>query len=123
MGLPSNEGVKNSEWLVTGGANEALTEDVTPSGSSLSRRDVIRRGSKLAFVVPVLMTFSAKDALAAGSNHSCYPAGHACPGAEPCCNGLACNNGVCGDPCVETGGLCYGDSDCCSGDCRLGVCQ
>lgn len=56
-----------------------------PSGHT--RRDVVRQGVKLAFVAPVITTFFARDAMAAGSNHSCYPTGHACPGAEPCCNG------------------------------------
>ncbi len=58
-----------------------------------SRRAVVREGMKLAFVAPVLTTFFASDAKAAGSNHSCYPVGHECAGthiAEGCCPGLNC---------------------------------
>ena len=60
-----------------------------------SRRDVVRQGVKLAFVAPVLSTFFARDAVAAGSNHSCYPIGQAC-GAheEDCCSGN-CDGGFC----------------------------
>ena len=60
-----------------------------------SRRKVVREGLKLVFVAPMLTTFFARDALAAGSNHSCYPAGHACGGAtlEECCPGLTCDVG------------------------------
>ena len=60
----------------------------------ITRRDIIREGLKVAFVAPVVTTFFARDALAAGSNHSCYPALHECDkngiGAEPCCDGLSC---------------------------------
>ena len=61
-----------------------------------SRREVVRRGVKLAFMAPVISTFFAADAQAAGSNHSCYPTGQACNGAseEGCCDG-ACSGGVC----------------------------
>lgn len=57
-----------------------------------SRREVVGRGVKLAFVAPVLSTFFASQAYAA--NYSCYPVGHACEppgqGAEDCCQGLSC---------------------------------
>lgn len=60
----------------------------------LTRRDILREGLKVAFVAPVVTTFFARDALAAGSNHSCYPALHECEqngsSAEPCCDGLTC---------------------------------
>jgi len=64
-----------------------------------TRREVVRGGLRLAFVVPVLSTFYVADARGAASgNQSCYPAGHACndggPNAEPCCNG-PCNFGTC----------------------------
>ncbi|UCC32427.1 MAG: hypothetical protein JSU86_09125 [Phycisphaerales bacterium] len=101
----------------------SLADETASYRHTPGRREVLSHGAKLAFVVPVVMTFCAKDAVAAGSNYSCYPAGHACPGAEPCCDNLACRDGVCADPCVEAGGLCFGDSDCCSGDCQLGICQ
>ena len=105
------------------GARASSTDEPSRSVASPGRRKLLSHGVKLAFVAPVVMTFSAKDALAAGSNHSCYPEGHACPGNEACCEGLACNDGVCSDVCVPEGGECYSDSDCCSGDCRMGSCQ
>jgi hypothetical protein len=78
------------------------TGDHPPSGevrthqepAALTRREIIRGGVRLVFVVPVLSTFFAHDAIAAGSRHSCYPTGHACPGAEPCCDG-PCAINVC----------------------------
>lgn len=86
-----------------------------------SRRDVIRRGSKLAFTAPIISTFYASQAYAA--NYSCYAEGHACEGAEPCCGDLSCNGGVCSEFCVDTGDLCYTDADCCSSKCRSGTCR
>jgi len=104
--------------------NETHVEDRTHTPSLPDRREILRQGRKLAFVVPVVMTFSAKDAFAAGSNHSCYAMGHACPGTEPCCDDMVCSGGQCtNETCVEAGGLCFADSDCCSGDCQLGACQ
>lgn len=57
-----------------------------------TRREIVAAGIKLAFVTPLVSSFLARDAQAAGSNHSCYPAGAACGGgkAEPCCPGLFC---------------------------------
>ncbi len=72
------------------------TSDATssrPRAEGVTRRDIIREGLKVAFVAPVVTTFFARDAVAAGSNHSCYPEGHACStlgNAEPCCDGLTC---------------------------------
>lgn len=62
----------------------------------LTRRELVRRGVKLAFIAPVVTTFFAQEAYAAGSNHSCYPTGHACGGGEKedCCSG-ACVLNVC----------------------------
>lgn len=57
-----------------------------------TRRDVVRRGVKLAFLAPVISTFFAHEAYAA--NYSCYPQGHACHNTgdfEPCCGTLVCN--------------------------------
>ncbi len=91
---------------------------------SSSRRNFLRRTAKLAYVAPVVLALKPQQAFAAGSGvQSCYPGGHACPGLEPCCGELACNDGVCTNPCVEAGGLCFTDSDCCSADCDLGVCK
>lgn len=77
--------------------NNPPAPSTEPSGPPLdnhSRRDVVRQGVKLAFVAPILSTFFARDAYAAG--YSCYPAGQSCDGnsKEPCCGG-ACNLGVC----------------------------
>ena len=121
MGLSEDNGTDNSGRSGRAEMNAPPPDEVMCCGPSPGRRDVLSHGVKLAFVAPVLSTFFAKDAYAA--TYSCYPAGHACPGNEPCCNGLSCNNGTCGDPCVESGELCFFDSDCCSGDCQLGVCQ
>jgi hypothetical protein len=73
------------------------TEPTFPAGHR-TRRDVIRCGAKAAWITPVVLTFTARDAVAAGSNHSCYPEGHTCieggtvedGNPEPCCAGLNC---------------------------------
>lgn len=67
-------------------------------GDFPTRRTVIRGGAKAMWITPLILTFTAQDAVAAGSNHSCYPEGHLCIGdgtigdgnAEPCCPGLDC---------------------------------
>jgi hypothetical protein len=69
----------------------AAQDTITARGHS--RRAVVREGMKLAFVAPALTTFFAREARAAGSNHSCYPEGHLCDGThtgEECCAGLQC---------------------------------
>lgn len=86
-----------------------------------SRREVIRRGSKLAFAAPIISTFYASQAYAA--NYSCYAEGHSCEGMEPCCGDLSCNGGECSPYCVETGDLCFTDADCCSSNCKNGKCK
>ena len=58
-----------------------------------SRREVIRRGSNLAFTAPIISTFYASQAYA--GNYSCYGDGHPCitpteDNLEPCCPGLNC---------------------------------
>jgi hypothetical protein len=76
------------------GCKAALSTGVAGGGDAgNSRRDVMRKGVRLAFITPVLVTFFAGDARAAGSNHSCYPEGHVCntgSDQEPCCPGLSC---------------------------------
>jgi len=67
---------------------------------TMSRRRVVGAGLKLAFVAPVVSTFLSDQARAAGSNLSCYPAGHVCndiTSEENCCPGLTCSAtpGVC----------------------------
>jgi hypothetical protein len=105
-----------------GETHHTSREERTRTASYPGRRDIIRHGAKLAFVAPVVSTFYASQAYAA--TYSCYPAGHACPGAEPCCGDMVCSDGVCTDTiCVASGDLCFGDADCCSNDCQLGVCQ
>ncbi len=66
----------------------------TESGVLRTRREVVRRGVKIAFVAPVISTFFAKDAYA--TSYSCYPAGQDCTASpdEDCCNG-PCNLGIC----------------------------
>lgn len=59
-----------------------------------TRRDMVRKGTKLAFIAPFFTTFLATQAQAKTTNHSCYPANHACLGAEPCCSGI-CNLTMC----------------------------
>lgn len=92
---------------------------------SPSRRSFLRGAAKLAYVAPAVLALKPQEAFAAGSGPgSCYPAGHECPGQELCCDDMVCSGGVCtNDICVESGGLCFGDSDCCSADCQLGACQ
>ncbi len=63
-----------------------------------SRRAVIKAGVKLAFTAPLLSTFFARDALAAGSVTSCYPDGQACGSNAACCSGN-CDIGVT-DQCI-----------------------
>ena len=77
-------------------SEEAVLQAAARAPEFHSRRDVVRRGMKLAFMAPVVSTFFAADAQAAGSNHSCYPTGQACNGtsAEFCCDG-ACSGGFC----------------------------
>lgn len=65
-----------------------------------SRRDMLRVGVKLAYVTPSILTVTAQQAFAAGSNPS-----------DICSTGL------------NVGELCETDSDCCSEDCDFGLCQ
>ena len=79
------------------GRDESPAARDTFAAHGHSRRAVVREGMKLAFVAPVLTTFFASDARAAGSNHSCYPATHLCDGVhikEGCCPPLTCQGTV-----------------------------
>jgi hypothetical protein len=71
----------------------ATSETAGPSDRGATRREVVRRGVRLAFVAPVISTFFARDAYAA--SYSCYPQGHVCRNdasdPEPCCDTLTCN--------------------------------
>ncbi|MGB0716795.1 MAG: hypothetical protein ACPGXK_13010, partial [Phycisphaerae bacterium] len=93
--------------------------------STVDRRTVLWTGIRLAFVVPAIATFPARQARAAGSNLSCYPDGHACPGQEACCDGLVCSGGTCsaGASCSGSGSLCSVNADCCSNSCSFGTCD
>ncbi len=71
-----------------------------PTGPLLSRRAMLKRGAKLAYITPTVLTLTAQQAFAAGSNPS-----------SACSTALA------------TGELCNTDADCCSSDCDLGICQ
>ena len=58
-----------------------------------TRREVFRKGAKLAFAAPIIATFHASQAYAA--NYSCYGVEHLCvtptpDNKEPCCPGLNC---------------------------------
>ncbi len=75
------------------GKNNPL-DPARAQGKTFSRRQVVGAGLKLAFVAPVVSTFLADEARAAGSNLSCYPLGHVCndiTSEEDCCPGLACS--------------------------------
>ncbi|MGB0715473.1 MAG: hypothetical protein ACPGXK_06325 [Phycisphaerae bacterium] len=74
-------------------SDSPLQPSVSQEETDESRRALIRKGVKLAFVSPVITSFLASQARAAGSNLSCYPTGQPC-GDEACCNG-PCNLGVC----------------------------
>ena len=69
-------------------------------GKKLSRRDLLRRGAKIAYIAPIVLSFSVQEAMAGGSNPSAL-----CSTAVP------------------QGGLCSTDTDCCSNNCSIGVCQ
>ncbi len=77
---------------------------MAPGPSLHSRRDVVRRGVRLAFVAPVVSTFFASRAYA--TNYSCYPLTHTCDfeseqKRQACCGTLVCkqtNNDAVDDP-------------------------
>ncbi len=87
---------KKSQSPASGEDSEAMrerNEDFAEAPMNPGRREVVRKGLKIAFVAPLISTFFAQDAQA--YSLSCYPNGHACPGAEPCCNGLTCTANIC----------------------------
>jgi len=65
-----------------------------------TRREVLRIGAKLAYVTPAVLTLTAHQAFAMGSNPS----------------------GICSTA-MQTGELCESDADCCSRDCDFGLCK
>jgi hypothetical protein len=65
-----------------------------------SRREALKLGAKLAYVAPVVLTLTSRQAFAAASNPS----------------------GICSTA-SHTGQLCETDMDCCSRQCALGVCR
>ena len=77
-----------------------VISDVKVDNPLPSRRQVLRRGAKLAYVAPAVMTLSAQQAFAGASNPS----------------------GTCSAALI-TGELCETDSDCCSRDCDFGICK
>lgn len=60
------------------------------SSTGHTRRDLIRGGVKLAFVVPVISTFFASDAVA-GTQVTCRSPGHTCTVDSDCCDTDFCN--------------------------------
>ena len=51
-------------------------------------------GKKVAYVPPVLLTFSARQALASAHAASCKPLAGPCSSYEDCCSNN-CNTGIC----------------------------
>jgi hypothetical protein len=82
---------------IHGGPRHAIKRE---GAMVLNRREVLRHGVRLAYTVPAVLTLTSSHAFAQASN----PSG-------------MCSTGV------QPGGLCQTDSDCCSGDCTLGVCE
>ncbi len=78
------------------GATGAKAADTTSRRSFLG--DV---GKKAAYVTPIVLTLTARQAVALGSNPSDTPSAG----------------------CLEAGSLCGADGDCCSGKCTGGVCE
>lgn len=72
---------------------------VTPDARYETRREVLRKGAKLAYLTPVVLSLSAQQALAAS-----LPSGM-CSTAQ------------------QTGEPCFTDTDCCSGKCDFGACR
>jgi len=66
----------------------------------MNRREMLRVGAKFAYLAPTVFTLSARQAFAAVSNPS----------------------GVCSTA-AHTGELCETDTDCCTGNCNLGLCE
>ncbi len=79
--LDARPGIESSRWIP-------------------NRRDVLRRGAQLVYVVPTVLTLQSQAAFA----------------------GTSLPSGMC-STLVQTGGLCATDPDCCSGDCDLGICK
>lgn len=54
----------------------------------------------------------------------CLGAGDHCGQGEPCCAGLTCDGGVCSpnQQCVDDGGFCVSNGDCCDAVCTNNVC-
>jgi len=86
---------------VTSTSERVLQRPSKPDRPALrSRREVLRLGTKLAYVAPAVVFLSRQQAFAATS----IPSG--------LCSTL-----------VQNGGLCETDTDCCTGNCNLGVCS
>ncbi|MGB2984330.1 MAG: hypothetical protein WBE26_00490 [Phycisphaerae bacterium] len=94
MASAMDHDMRSSEHATGHGPDDPPSADALSGPTHHTRREVVRRGVKLAFVAPVLSTFFAKDAYA--FNYSCYPPGHACGVTkwEDCCTG-ECTAGVC----------------------------
>jgi len=81
---------------------DAALHSSTPTGRPRlrSRREMLRAGAKVAYVAPAVLSLSAGQAFAAGSNPS----------------------GICSTA-ADTGEACDEDSDCCSNSCTLLTCD
>ena len=71
----------------TGDPSESISQE--PS-TGHTRRDLMRGGVKLVFVVPVISTFFAADAVA-GTQVTCRSPGHTCTADSDCCGTDFCN--------------------------------
>lgn len=78
-------------------AAEQLPESDAGAPLVATRRTFLSEaGRKARYIAPLIFTLTAAQARADGVYQgSCYGAGHACPGAEPCCPPLSCNAGIC----------------------------
>lgn len=78
---------------------EAPMQDIEAVTKENRRAFLLSVGRRAAWVSPILLTLSARQVRAAGSNPSAAPS------------------------CLGTNESCVVDSDCCSNDCQTGACQ
>ena len=75
--------------------------DATAAATTSRRGFLGDVGKKAAYVTPIVLTLTARQAVALGSNPSDTPSA----------------------ACLDPGELCGTDEDCCSGKCTGGVCE
>ena len=88
----------NEQCGITEAVDESRPIDHADKRSDLqpSRREALRRGAKLAYVAPTVISLSARQAFATASNPSglCLPSGEICEIDDDCCSAV-CDLGVC----------------------------